>query len=75
MNDTMVSIRLDSELLEQIKKYKLSLSEEVRKALRNRVKKEKDQHLKKLMDEAAPVARKMDIKQVVKDIREMRESR
>jgi len=70
-----VSTKVRRELKEEAEKLGINISEVLRKALREEVKKRKIQKLKDELEEMSNILNKIDINRIVKSIRENRESR
>jgi len=70
-----VSTRVRKELKEEAEKLGINISEVLRKALREEVKKRKIQKLKDELEEMSNVLNKIEISRIVKSIKENREIR
>ena len=70
-----VSTRVRRELKEEAEKLGINISEVLRKALREEVKKRKIQKLKDELEEVSNVLNKIEISRIVKSIRGNRETR
>ncbi|BCU69981.1 CopG family transcriptional regulator [Stygiolobus caldivivus] len=68
----IISVRVPEELKRELEKYNIDEAEVVRKALINEVKKAKARELEKRLDD---VVKKISVDDVVKSIREDRDSR
>lgn len=75
MKTCSINVRVEKELLEQLQSFNVNISELVRKALRLEVESIRRQRLKENMTIASAALKKISMAQIVKDIREMRESR
>ena len=70
-----VSIRLDDEILKELKELNLNVSETVRRALREEIKRLRKEELKKNMDLARKLLSSEDVEFYVKAVRETRDER
>jgi post-segregation antitoxin (ccd killing protein) len=70
-----VSIRLDDEILKELKELNLSLSETVRKALLEEIKKKRRDEMKKNLDMARELLKSEDVDFYTKAVRETRDER
>lgn len=70
-----VSTKVRKELKEEAEKLGIKISEVLRSALEEEVKKRKFEKLKKRSDDASDSLAKIDIENIVKSIREDRENR
>ncbi|MHB1471319.1 MAG: type II toxin-antitoxin system CcdA family antitoxin [Thermoplasmataceae archaeon] len=70
-----VSIRLDDEILKDLKELNLSLSETVRKALLEEIKKKRRDEMKKNLDMARELLKSEDVDFYTKAVRETRDER
>ena len=70
-----VSIRLDDEILKELKELNLNVSETVRRALREEIKRRRKEELKKNMDLARKLLSSEDVEFYVKAVRETRDER
>lgn len=70
-----VSTKVRRELKEEAEKLGVNISEVLRRALREEVKKRKIQKLKEELEEMSDILDKIDISRIVKSIRESRETR
>jgi len=71
----VISVRIPEELERELKKYDINEVEVIRKALINEVKKAKAKELEERINEVADILKKIPFENVVKSIREDRESR
>jgi hypothetical protein len=71
----VISVRIPEELERELKKYGINEVEVIRKALINEVKKAKAKELEERINEVADILKKIPFENVVKSIREDRESR
>ncbi|QXJ34832.1 CopG family transcriptional regulator [Saccharolobus shibatae] len=71
----VISVRIPEELERELKKYGINEVEVIRKALINEVKKAKAKELEERINEVADVLKKIPFEDIVKSIREDRESR
>jgi len=69
-----IKIEIEEELFNEIKRYSIDVGELAKKALLKKIKHEKKKRMK-LLEKASRAIKKIGIKQIVKDIREIRESR
>ena len=70
-----VSIRLDDDILKELKELNLSLSETVRKALLEEIKKKRRDEMKKNLDMARELLKSEDVDFYTKAVRETRDER
>lgn len=70
-----VSIRLDDEILKELKELNLSLSETVRKALLEEIKKKRRDEMKKNLDMARELLKSEDVDFYTRAVRETRDER
>ncbi|MDT7862741.1 MAG: CopG family transcriptional regulator [Saccharolobus sp.] len=71
----VISVRIPEELQRELKKYGINEVEVIRRALINEVKKAKAKELEGRINEVADILKKIPFEDVVKSIREDRESR
>ena len=70
-----VSTKIPKQLKEKIQKFKIKPSKILRKALEDEVKKREIEELKEEIDRLKPILEKISIEDIVKGIREDRDSR
>ena len=70
-----VSIKVRRELKEEAERLGVNVSEVLKRALEDAVKRKRIEILKRRLDEVSPVLKKIDIESIVRSIREDRESR
>jgi antitoxin CcdA len=70
-----VSTKIPKQLKEKIRRFKIKPSKILRKALEDEVRKREIEELKKEIDMLKPVLEKLSMEDVVKSIREDRDSR
>lgn len=70
-----VSIRLDDEILKELKELNLNLSETVRKALLEEIRKKRREDLKKNLETARELLKSEDIDFYTRAVRETRDER
>jgi post-segregation antitoxin (ccd killing protein) len=70
-----VSTKIPRQLKEKMQRFKIKPSKIVRKALEDEVKKREVEELKKEIEQLKPILDKMSMEDVVKGIREDRDSR
>ena len=75
VQDVTVSTKIPKQLKEKIQKFKIKPSKILRKALEDEVKKREVQELKEEIDRLKPILAKVSIEDIVKGIREDRDSR
>ena len=75
VNYDTVSAKLPPELRQKIKKYKIPISDTIRDAFEDKVKEIELEELEKRAQELAPLFNRIKTEDVVKMIREDRESR
>jgi len=71
----VISVRIPEELQRELKKYGINEVEVIRRALINEVKKAKAKELEGRINEVEDILKKIPFEDVVKSIREDRESR
>jgi len=71
----VISVRIPEELKEELEKYNIDEAEVIKRALINEVKKAKAKELEKELNEIKGVLIKIPAEEVIKEIREDRESR
>jgi antitoxin CcdA len=70
-----VSTKIPKQLKEKIQKFKIKPSKILRKALEDEVKKREVEELKAEIDKLKPILDKVNVEDIVKSIREDRDSR
>mgnify|MGYP001593674911 CR=1 FL=1 len=75
MKSASINVRVEAELLDLIRRYGLNISDIVRTAMLSEVEKARRQKIKENLEAASQAVKKMGMAQIVRDIREMRESR
>ena len=75
MKSVTITVRISKELYEKVKGTDIKISEVVREALIREVEKKKLKEIEGALDKAREAVRKMGVKNIVKDIRRMREKR
>jgi post-segregation antitoxin (ccd killing protein) len=70
-----ISIRLDDKILKEIKELNLNLSETVRKALMDEIRKKRKEELKKNLDKARDLLESEEIDFFTRAVRETRDER
>jgi antitoxin CcdA len=70
-----VSTKIPKQLKEKIQKFKIKPSKILRKALEDEVKRREVEELKEEIDRLKPILEKVSIEDIVKGIREDRDSR
>mgnify|MGYP000678045857 CR=1 FL=1 len=70
-----VSIKVRRELKEEAERLGVNVSEVLKRALEDAVKRKRIEILKRRLDEVSHVLKKIDIESIVRSIREDRESR
>ncbi len=75
MKSTNITVRMDENLYNQIKKEGINISEVVRTALEAEVAKRKKARLKQAVSELSVGLKGIDMSQIVADIRKTREER
>ncbi|MFA6530911.1 MAG: type II toxin-antitoxin system CcdA family antitoxin, partial [Candidatus Micrarchaeia archaeon] len=73
MKDTNVSVRIERELYEKARKMNINFSETFRNALMNEIENQRNQRIMKNLDKASEAVKRMGMKNIVADIRQMRE--
>jgi len=75
MKDATVTVRVSRKLKEELAKYGVNVSEVLRRALEEEVKKRKREELKGIASDLEEFFSKIPDEEIVKSIREMREKR
>lgn len=75
MKSTVITVRISGELKEELSKYGVRVSEVVRKALEEEVRKRKIEELKAASGKLGEFFAKMSEEEIVRSIRELREVR
>ncbi|ABM81323.1 type II toxin-antitoxin system CcdA family antitoxin [Hyperthermus butylicus] len=75
MGSVVVSARISRELYEKAKRYGINISEVVRKALEEEVKRREDAELRRLLGEARRILEGIPPEEIVRLVRESREER
>ncbi len=75
MNYVTVSAKIKRELYERLKKYNVRISEVIRRALEEEVRRREDEELKKMLEEAKKILRKIPSEELVQAIRSSRDKR
>lgn len=70
-----VSTKIPKQLKEKIERFKIKPSKILRKALEDEVKKREIEELKEEIDRLKPILEKVNIEDIVKSIREERDTR
>jgi len=73
--DATVVVRIPQEIKEEIRRYEIQVSTVVRKALEEEIRKKKLEELKKAAGRLGELLAKIPNEEIVKSIRETRESR
>jgi post-segregation antitoxin (ccd killing protein) len=73
--DLTISVRIPKEVKEEIRRYGIHVSKVVREALEEEIRKRKLEELKKAADRLGDLLAKIPDEEIVKTIREARESR
>lgn len=71
----VLTVRVDRETKNKIKKHKINVSDTVRNALYKEIERREDEELKTALREAGKILRKIPKEEIVKNIRESREER
>jgi hypothetical protein len=75
MGFVTVSAKVRRELWEKLRSYGVNISEVIRRALEEEIKKREEKEAKKLLNEASKLLRKLSEEEIVKSVRESREER
>ncbi|MGB9729923.1 MAG: type II toxin-antitoxin system CcdA family antitoxin [Thermoprotei archaeon] len=75
MGFVTVSAKVRRELWEKLRGYGVNISEVIRRALEEEIKKREEKEAKKLLNEASKLLRKLSEEEIVKSVRESREER
>lgn len=70
-----VSARIDKALREKLKRYGISVSKVIRRALEEEVRKAEEEEIRKILGRIGRILEKIPEEEVVKSIRENREKR
>jgi len=75
MKNVIISARINKKIVEECRKLEINISEIIREVLLQKVCEKKEEMFRKSVEEASKITEKLNIKNVVKDIRQMREER
>ena len=75
MKNVIISARINKKIVEECRKLEINISEIIREVLLQKVYEKKEEMFRKSVEEASKITEKLNIKNVVKDIRQMREER
>jgi len=75
MSYVTVSARIRRELYLKIQKYGIKVSEVIRKALEEEVRKREEEEAKRMLDKARRILSKIPAEEIVEAVREAREER
>jgi antitoxin CcdA len=71
----IITVRVDKKTKEMIKKHRINVSSTVRKALENEIKKKEEEQLRIAFREGEKILRKISKEDLVRLVRESRDSR
>jgi antitoxin CcdA len=71
----VITVRVDHEIKQKIKKHRINVSQTVRKALQKEIAKKEEETLQRAFDEAGRILRKIPEKEIVRVLRESRQAR
>ncbi len=75
MKNANINVRIEDSLFKEVKEYELDISEVVRAALISEIEKKRVDRIMRALVKASEAVKKMKVKQIVADVREMRETR
>jgi antitoxin CcdA len=75
MRDAVVSARIDRELYEKIKRYRINVSQVIRRALEEEIRRREEEEIRRGLEEASKILSKIPEEEVVEIIRSLREER
>jgi post-segregation antitoxin (ccd killing protein) len=75
MEYVTVSAKVKRELYEKLKKYNISVSRVIRRALEEEIKRKEEEEIKRKLGEAQAILKKIPSDEIVNSIRESREER
>jgi post-segregation antitoxin (ccd killing protein) len=75
MEYVTVSAKVKRELYEKLKKYNISVSRVIRRALEEEIKRKEEEEIKRKLGEAQAILKKIPPDEIVNSIRESREQR
>jgi len=75
MRDAVVSARIDRELYEKIKRYRINVSQVIRRALEEEIRRREEEEIRRGLEEASKILSKIPEEEVVEIIRSSREER
>ena len=71
----VITVRVDRETKQKIKKHGINVSQTVRRALQREIAKKEEENLQRALNEAGHILRKIPEKEIVRVIRESRDER
>ncbi len=71
----VITVRVDKETKDKIKKHRIKVSETVRNALRKEIRDKEKEELQGALREAGQILRKIPEKEIIRAVRESREKR
>ncbi len=71
----VITVRVDKEIKDKIKKHRIKVSETVRNALRKEIRDKEKEELQGALREAGQILRKIPEKEIIRAVRESREKR
>jgi hypothetical protein len=75
MENVTISVRIPKEVREELGRYKVKISEVVRRALEEEIRRRRREELERVAEELGDLLAKIPDERIVKSIREMRGSR
>jgi len=71
----VITVRVDRETKRKIKKHGINVSQTVRRALQREIARKEEENLRRALNEAGHILRKIPEKEIVRVIRESRDER
>lgn len=75
MNDATITVRVPRKIKEELAKYRVNLSEVLRRALEEEIRRRRREELRAIAAQLGEFFAKMPDEEIVKSVREARESR
>jgi hypothetical protein len=72
---SVITVRVDSETKEKIKKHRINVSQAVRDALTKKIQEKEEEEIQSALKVAGQVLRKIPEKEIIKTVREARDKR
>lgn len=71
----VVTVRIDKQTKDKIRKHQINVSETVREALNKKIQEKEKEELKSALKEAGRILRKIPEKEIIRAVRETRDKR